>query len=343
MTKWSCNSKDVLESIPKADRAPSIFDLDLNAEELPIERTLGVQWSMETDMFIFKLLPKGKPNTRREILSVTSSIYDPLDIISPVVLSAKKLTQDLCKQGLSWDEEIKEEEEEEEAVRWKKWLLELRKLSQISLARCLKPADFGVADVTGLHHFADASQNAHGAVSYTRFVKEERNAVHCSFLVGKVRLAHVKPMTIPMLKLSAAVVAVKMDRTLREELEMKIDRSVFWSDSTSVLQYIKNEDKRFHTFVANRLAVIHDGSKPSQWNFVESARNTADDASRGLTPEELLLQDRWSSVLNSFGNKKSLGQFLQVLYQVFLTRIQRLRVKVKQIEQLWCLRKLIYT
>ena len=119
LTKWSCNSKDVLESIPKTDRAPSIFDLDLNAEEPPIERTLGVQWSMETDMFIFKLLPKDKPYTRRGILSVTSSIYDPLDIISPVVLSAKKLTQDLCKQGLSWDEEIKEEEE---AVRWKKWL-----------------------------------------------------------------------------------------------------------------------------------------------------------------------------------------------------------------------------
>ena len=46
---------------------------------------------------------------------------------------------------------------------------------------------------------------------------------------------------------------------------MKIDESVFWSDSTAVLQYIKNQDNmyRFHTFVANRLklAVIHNGSK----------------------------------------------------------------------------------
>lgn len=74
---------------------------------------------------------------------------------------------------------------------------------------------------------------------------------------------------------------------------MKIDRSVFWTDSTAVLQYIKNEDKRFHTFVANRLAVIHNGSKPLQWNFAESARNPADDVSRGLTSKELLLQDRW--------------------------------------------------
>ena len=220
---------------------------------------------------------------------MTSSIYDPLGIISPVVLPAKKLIQDLCKEGLSWDEKIGVEE----AVRWEKWLSELPKLSEISLARCLKPADFGIANVTELHHFADASQIAYGAVSYARFVSEEKNAVHCSFLVGKSRLAHVKPMTIPRLEPSAAVLAVKLDRTLREELEMKIDRSVFWSDSTAVLQYIKNEDKRFHTFLANRLAVIHDGSKPSQWNFVDSERNPADDISRGLTSDEMLHQDRW--------------------------------------------------
>ncbi|XP_068735428.1 uncharacterized protein [Montipora capricornis] len=250
LTKWSCNSKDVLETIPNADRAPSLFDFDLKAEELPIERTLGVQW---------------------------------------IVLLAKKLIQDLCKQGLSWDEEINEEG----AIRWKKWLLELPKLSQISLARCVKPSDFDVADVTELHHFADASQIAYGAVSYARFVNEEKTAVHCSFLVGKSRLAHVKPMTIPRLELSAAVVAVKLDRTLREELEIKIDGSVFWLDSTAVLQYIKNEDKRFHTVVENSMEVIHDVSKPSLWNIDESARNPADDASRGLTPEELLLQDRW--------------------------------------------------
>ena len=132
-------------------------------------------------------------------LSTTSSISDPLGIISPV-LSAKKLIQDLCKQGL--------------------------------------------------HHFADASEIAYGAVSNIRFVNEEWNAVHCSFLVGKSRLGYVKPMTIPRLELSAAVVAVKLDRTLKEELEIKIDRSVLWSDSTAVLQYIKNEDKQFHTFVA---------------------------------------------------------------------------------------------
>ena len=61
---------------------------------------------MDSDMFTFKMVLKDKAFTRRGILSVTSSIYDPLGIVSPITLLAKKLLQDLCKQGLTWDEEI---------------------------------------------------------------------------------------------------------------------------------------------------------------------------------------------------------------------------------------------
>ena len=59
-----------------------------------------------------------------------------------------------------------------------------------------------------------------------------------------------------------------------------IDKSIFWSDSTAVLQYIRNEDKRFHTFVANRLAVIHDVSQFAQWSYVLPSDDAADLISR---------------------------------------------------------------
>ena len=134
LTKWSCNDRDVLETIPKTDRAPSILGLDLNADELPIEKTLRVQWNMKTDMFTIKILIKDKPYTRRGILSVTSSIYDPLGFVSPVVLPAKKLIQDLYKQGLGWDKKIGEEE----TARWEKWLSDLPKLSLISVPQKLR-------------------------------------------------------------------------------------------------------------------------------------------------------------------------------------------------------------
>ena len=42
-----------------SDRALSILDLDLNSGVLPIEITLSVQCNMDSDMFIFKMVPKG--------------------------------------------------------------------------------------------------------------------------------------------------------------------------------------------------------------------------------------------------------------------------------------------
>ena len=47
-------NKDVLETIPKFERARSVLDLDLSNQNLPHERTLGVQWNMDSDTFTFK-------------------------------------------------------------------------------------------------------------------------------------------------------------------------------------------------------------------------------------------------------------------------------------------------
>ncbi len=60
-----------------------------------------------------------------------------------------------------------------------------------------------------------------------------------------------------------------------------------------VLQYINNESKRFQTFDANRLAVIHDMSKPSMWRYVDTKSNPADYASRGLIPNEEIKIKEW--------------------------------------------------
>eukprot|EP00794_Sanderia_malayensis_P019621 gene19621-biopygen13890 len=100
-------------------------------------------------------------------------------------------------------------------------------------------------------------------------------------------------MTIPRLELSAATVAVKLDRVLKRELEICVDKSVFWTDSTAVIKYINNESKRFQTFVANRIAVIKDGSDASQWNYVQTKMNPADDASRGVSANDLVGDSRW--------------------------------------------------
>ena len=91
--------------------------------------------------------------------------------------------------------------------------------------RCVKPADLGKLKFAVLHHLADASQFAFGAVSYVRVVDLSDNA-YCSFLVGKFHLVHIKPMTVPRLELSAAVLAIQLDETLKSELEIALHQSV---------------------------------------------------------------------------------------------------------------------
>ena len=107
------------------------------------------------------------------------------------------------------------------------------------------------------------------------------------------RVAPIKPVTIPRMELVAAVVGVELTTFLKRELDLKLDDTIFWTDSTSVLQYIKSSSKRFKTFVANRIAAIQAGSSPSQWRHVGTAHNPADIASRGISPSRLASCTSW--------------------------------------------------
>ena len=43
-----------------------------------------------------------------------------------------------------------------------------------------------------------------------------------------------------------------------------------------VLGYLKNNARRFHVFVANRIQKIQSSTDPKQWHFVQSESNPAD-------------------------------------------------------------------
>jgi len=130
-----------------------------------------------------------------------------------------------------------------------------------------------------------ASQQGFGAVSYLR-ITDQIGALKSKFVMGKSRLVPIKPTTIPRLELSAAVRATRLDRISQNGLTLPITESFFWTDSTCVLWYIKNQDKRFQTFVANRVVTIHNASSPSQW-YVNTQDNTADYSSSGVLADSL--------------------------------------------------------
>ena len=285
--KFVSNSKEVIRRIPESDRADGVKELDLDLDSLPLERALGIKWCVESDCFQFIITLQDKPCTRRGILSTVSSIFDPLGFVALLLLEGKSILQNLCRLEVAWDDPIPDDTR----ARWEKWRAELLQLQRISIPRCYKPVGFGRVEREELHHFSDASVKGYGQCSYLRLI-DERQRVHCSFVMGKSRVAPLKPVTIPRLELTAAVCSVRIREQLRQELKYHVDQEYLWTDSKLVLGYISNESRRFHVFVANRVQDIQDSTSVDQWNNIESKQNPADKASRGMKALELL-DSRW--------------------------------------------------
>nr|XP_027213849.1 uncharacterized protein LOC113806899 [Penaeus vannamei] len=179
-----------------------------------------------------------------------------------------------------------------EVTQWKAWLNQLPKLRNFKVPRSFIPMSFGTVRSCQLHHFADASQVGYGIASYLR-LESATGEVYCTLVMGRSRVAPLKRMTIPRLELTAATVAARMDQKLRSELDLRLEKSVFWTDSTSVLKYLFNEKARYQTFVANRVNLIRELSPIEAWRYVETRSNPADLASRGVDMDSFLASSIW--------------------------------------------------
>ena len=188
---------------------------------------MGFSGDSESDTFSIQIKEKEPVCTKRGVLSLMSSVYDPLGLVGPCILRAKMIFQDECRRGKGWDEPLSEDNKQ----RWLNWLRDLSELRHFKIERCLLPSNPDQVVEIELHHFCDASETAYGAVSYLRVV-DKGGHVKCSIIQAKSRLAPLKGQTIPRLELLGAVVAVKLDTSLRAELQLDVARSVFWTDST---------------------------------------------------------------------------------------------------------------
>ncbi|XP_015780688.1 PREDICTED: uncharacterized protein LOC107358601 [Acropora digitifera] len=219
---------------------------------------------------------KRKTCAQRLALNDTSLVATRRSTLDPSG-QTKLILQDLWRNYADWDEPICDELR----PRWERWRGELHTLESLRIPRCFKPEGFGQIKTVDLHHFSNASLSGYGQCSYLRLISE-RDQTHCSLVMGKARVTPLKPVTIPRLELTAAVVSVKISQWLGEELDYQDVSEFFWTDSKVVTGYISHTTSRFHVFVANRLQQIHDHTKPQQWQCISSQSNPADAAATCL-------------------------------------------------------------
>ena len=93
-----------------------VVDSKINNEQ----KILGMLWDKIEDNLVFRLddIFKDATNvisTKRNILSVISTVYDPVGYLQPFTMQLKILFQNICKLNIDWDDSIGEL-----IVEWKK-------------------------------------------------------------------------------------------------------------------------------------------------------------------------------------------------------------------------------
>ena len=216
LNQWISSSRKVLSSLPREDLSNPLLNIDL--EDLPSERTLGVLYNSESDVFIFKINLDPEAKTKRRILSVVATIYDPLGFLSPIILIAKKILQEIWSSGCDWDDVV----DEQILIQWKRWTDQLPQLEKLAIPRSItKSLRIEKCKRIQIHAFCDASTVGYGAVVYLRVISHNDD-INLTFVLSKSRVAPLRPLTIPRLELQGAIVAVRLVKKIVSILRFPI-------------------------------------------------------------------------------------------------------------------------
>ena len=287
LRKWETNSQELRAYISSQENVTS--DLEPGGDDMtyfeimsPDVKTnnkvvLGLEWDTSRDEFVFRfkdLLSKCAvmKRTKRNLLSVSASIFDPLGLIAPITARIKTIFQLLCKDKLNWDDIIPPDI----ALVWDKFLEELKGLQEIRQHRCVFDLDFPSKNRIELHGFSDSSKELYCAVVYLRLISND--GVKLSFLASKTKVAPLKTLTIPRLELLGCLLLSKLIKEVLEGIKgrIKLDKIVCWSDSQVALCWIRGKEKSWEPWVENRVVSIRNVVDRDSWRFVKGEVNPAD-------------------------------------------------------------------
>ncbi|XP_055528101.1 uncharacterized protein LOC129728164 [Wyeomyia smithii] len=280
--KFLSNAPVVLSRLGESNANRSKpFKMDGHGES---ERVLGMTWIPSVDAFTFdttsmpeirELVDTKVVPTKRQVLRTVMKLFDPLGLIAHYVIQGKVLMQDVWRSGTNWDEPIAEHLRD----RWYRWIELLHQLSSVRVPRCF----FGGADSTAssdiqLHVLVDASEIAYACVAYLRI--RMGNEIKTALVAAKTKVAPLKPLSIPRLELQAAMIGARLAQNVCSDLSLNIQRRYLWSDSATVLAWLRSDSRRYHQFVAFRVAEILSLSCMDEWRHIPSKLNVADEATK---------------------------------------------------------------
>ena len=230
------------------------YENDIAQENVKV---FGVLWNKNSDENVFNFekhlkLTKDIP-TKRDLLSFSASIYDPLGLLNPFAFRLKALFQKVCVQKLLWEESLSDSL----LTEWKVILLDLKVCESVKLLRW--HGDYRNSDKVELQGFADASLKGYGCCVYVRFRRKD-SLYHVSLVSTQSRVAPIRSQSIPKLELQAALLLTKLVDKVYKHLKiiLTIKSITLYTDSTITLPWIRTTKNKLQPFVERRVNKIRE-------------------------------------------------------------------------------------
>ena len=296
LTKWYTNSPELMNYIVSRESGDNLEPEDELSDTTTLfpqnkdeRKVLGVIWNGLSDEFIFKfedLVANALtlPVSKRSVLSIGAQFYDPLGLISPIIIYTKTMFQKLCLDKVDWDAPIPEPNK----TKWLNYLFKLKQLNSVSIPRYIVGSEY----VT-MHGFCDSSKEAYCAVVYLQAKNKE--GIQSGIIASKTKVAPLKELSIPRLELLGCLMLATLVDSICKAIDgvMTTQTTCFWSDSKISLCWIKNNNKEWKPWVENnnkewkpwvenRVNKIRDLSEKDDWYFVPGGINPADIATREI-------------------------------------------------------------
>jgi hypothetical protein len=252
LVDWVSNSKELMELLCAEERIAKHLNLDSDSA---LQRVLGLWWDPTSDTFQFRLkseiinFDKKQRPTKRNVLKLIMSIFDPLGLFANFTIRGRILLQEIWRSGIGWDDRIGQKPH----GLWLTWIDDLQNITTFRIPRCYSTDSSREVEV---HVFCDASKKAFAAAAYLRIMGN--NNINVCLIVARAKVAPTKPISIPRLELQAAIMGSRLASSIKQELEIRINQTFLWTDSTNVLHWIRGNGKKVGQFESHRIGEIQE-------------------------------------------------------------------------------------
>ena len=316
-------------------------DTDEESLKLLGDKTLGHTWLPASDKFVFRIhvnlsskkrgVRSGQdltiediprlPNltfTRRSLLGFVMAQYDPMGLISPILVILKIQLRKLygTDVNLNWDDPIPAKQKDE----WIEIIEMLLSMGDIVLDRAVKPpGTMGLPEIIG---FWDGSLIAYACAVYVRWRMVQKNVdgsdtFSVKLVCGKARVVPVKGITAPRSEVSGFLILTRLLKVVINSMDDKPEMVTLAGDSQCTISATEKTGGTLAPYFASRISeAMSNLEELSEYTVIQEIQhvpgglNPADIPTRARTnPDEVRSGSIWQSGPSYLAEPKELWPF----------------------------------